>query len=165
MEINPTPSDRLRELLHQSPRAFNRPRSTWTLDLLAEVCFEIGIVDRPVSRSTVWRELHRITGAGWKRTKLWAPNPDPQYALKKARRDRLIEVAAKHSDWVLGFIDEVWWSRLQRPRMQAWTDGPPLKVRVLTDDSQIPIRFPFAVTECCFTTRKRLCSALPRTVP
>lgn len=146
MKTTPTPSDRLRELLHQSPRAFNRPRSTWTLSLLAEVCFETGIVDRPVSRSAVWRELHRITGGGWKRTKLWAPSPDPQYALKKARRDRLIEVAAKHPDWVLGFIDEVWWSRLYRPRMHAWTDGPPLKLRALGED--INDSDPIAI--CCY---------------
>jgi transposase len=145
METNPTPSDRLRELLHQTPRAFNRPRSTWTLKLLAEVCFETGIVDRLVSPSTVGRELQRMD-AHWRRTKLWAPSPDPQYALKKARRDRLIEVAAKHPDWVLGFIDEVGWSRLQRPRMHAWTDGTPLKIRVLKEDNSDPD--PIAI--CCY---------------
>jgi len=37
-------------------------------------------------------------------------------------------VDAKHPDWVLGFADEVWWSRLQRPRMRAWTEGAPLTV-------------------------------------
>ena len=38
METNPTPSDRLRELLHQSPRAFNRPRSTWTVNIRLRLC-------------------------------------------------------------------------------------------------------------------------------
>jgi hypothetical protein len=85
-------------------------------------------------------------GVRWKRTKLWAPSPDPQYALKKARRDRLIEVAAKHPDWVLGFVDEVWWSRLQRPRMHAWADGPPLKMHVLKAQDSAPD--PIAI--CCY---------------
>jgi hypothetical protein len=30
--------------------------------------------------------------------------------LKKARRDGLIQVAAKHADWVPGFLDEDWWN-------------------------------------------------------
>lgn len=145
MNLDISPRDRLRELTHQSPRTFNKPRSTWTVKLLAEVCFETGVVDRPVSATTVWRELRRM-GVRWKRTKLWAPSPDPHYALKKARRDRLIEVAGKHPDWVLGFVDEVWWSRLQRPRMHAWTDGPPLKMRVLTADDSDPD--PVAI--CCY---------------
>jgi DDE superfamily endonuclease len=140
-----SPSEWLRELIHQSPRTFGKPRSTWTLRLLAEVCFETGIVDRPVSASTVRRELRRMR-VGWKQTKLWAPSPDPLYALKKARRDRLIEVAAKHPDWVLGFVDEVWWSRLQRPRMHAWADGPPLKMHVLKAEDSDPD--PIAI--CCY---------------
>jgi hypothetical protein len=140
-----SPRDRLRELVHQSPRTFGKPRSTWTLKLLAKVCFETGIVDHPVGASTVRRELRRM-GIRWKRMKLWAPSPDPQYALKKARRDRLIEVAAKHPDWVLGFVDEVWWSRLQRPRMQAWADGAPLKMHVLKPDDSDPD--PIAI--CCY---------------
>jgi len=112
---------------------------------LAKVCLETGIVDRLFSASTIRRELRRM-GIRWKRTKLWAPSPDPQYALKKARRDRLIAVAAKHPDWVLGFVDEVWWSRLQRPRMHAWADGAPLKIRVLKADDRDPD--PIAI--CCY---------------
>jgi len=115
------------------------------MKLLAEVCVEVGIVDEPVSPSTIWRTLRRLD-VRWKRTKLWAPSPDPQYALKKARRDRLIEVAAKHPDWVLGFVDEVWWSRLQRPRMHAWTAGPPVKMHVLKADDKDPD--PIAI--CCY---------------
>jgi hypothetical protein len=140
-----SPRDRLRELVHQSPRLFNKPRSTWTLHLLAEVCFEAGIVNRRVSASTVGRELQRM-GIGWKQSRLWQTSPDPQYALKKARRDRLIEVSARHPDWVLGFADEVWWSRLHRPRMQAWADGPALKMNVLTADDWDPD--PIAI--CCY---------------
>ena len=28
-----------------------------------------------------------------------------------------------HPDWVLGFQDEVWWSRLAQPSLHTWTDG------------------------------------------
>jgi transposase len=145
MNTQSTPRDQLRELVRRSPRDFNKPRSTWTVALLAEVCFETGVLGHRVSPSTVWQELRRM-GIRWKRSKLWAPSPDPQYALKKARRDRLIEVAAKHPEWVLGFVDEVWWSRLQRPRMHAWTEGPPLKLRALGADNADPD--PIAI--CCY---------------
>jgi transposase len=145
MDSDASPRDRLRDLVHQTPRTFNKPRSTWTLQLLAQVCFEIGIVNRPVSASTISRELRRME-IRWKQSRLWQTSPDPQYALKKARRDKLLEVSAKHPDWVLGFVDEVWWSRLQRPRMQTWADGPPLKMHVLTADDKDPD--PIAI--CCY---------------
>jgi hypothetical protein len=35
----------------------------------------------------------------------------------------LIRLAASHPTWALGFQDEVWWSRLARPRLHAWTEG------------------------------------------
>jgi hypothetical protein len=31
-------------------------------------------------------------------------------------------VAQQHADWVLGFADETWWSRLARPQLHTWTD-------------------------------------------
>jgi hypothetical protein len=34
----------------------------------------------------------------------------------------LIRLAARHPTWALGFQDEVWWSRLARPSLHAWTD-------------------------------------------
>jgi transposase len=38
----------------------------------------------------------------------------------------LIALALGHPDWVLGFQDEVWWSRLAQPNLQTWTDDKPL---------------------------------------
>lgn len=43
-------------------------------------------------------------------------------------RDRLIAEAAKHPDWVLGFQDECWWTRLAQPGLHAWTGGDPLRL-------------------------------------
>jgi hypothetical protein len=34
----------------------------------------------------------------------------------------LITWASAQPDWVIGFLDEVWWSRFARPRMHAWQD-------------------------------------------
>jgi transposase len=129
--------EELRELLHQSPRTFGKSRSTWTLELIAEVWFEQGITSRRLSREAIRWNLERM-GINWKRTRFWMTSPDPLYAVKKARRDRLISLAAKHADWVLGFEDEVWWSRVAQPRMHAWTDGPPMKVQLLKADENDP---------------------------
>jgi DDE superfamily endonuclease len=46
----------------------------------------------------------------------------PGICAKKARRDRLIRLAQRHPDWLLGFEDEVWWSRLAHPALRAWQD-------------------------------------------
>jgi len=40
----------------------------------------------------------------------------------------LIALAAQHSEWVLGFIDETWWSRVAQPALHAWAAEPPLRL-------------------------------------
>ena len=74
--------ERLRALLHQSPRAFGRPRSTWTLALLARVAHEQGLSATVLSGETIRRALPRL-GVGWKRAKRWLTSPDPAYVRKK----------------------------------------------------------------------------------
>ena len=37
-------------------------------------------------------------------------------------------MAAKHPDLVLGFEDEVWWSREAQPHMHAWSDDTPVRL-------------------------------------
>lgn len=129
--------DDLRALLHQNPRTFGKPRSTWTLPLVADVCHERGMTARRLTGEAIRCILERLE-INWKRAKLWMTSPDPNYAAKKARRDRLIRLAAQHPDWVLGFEDEVWWSRLARPSLHAWTEGDPLRVQILTADEDDP---------------------------
>src|SRR5215212_8045490 len=75
-------SQRLKALLHQSPRQFGKARSTWTLALAAEVCAEHGITAERVSYETIRDALKRL-GVGWRRAKLWITSPDPQDALKQ----------------------------------------------------------------------------------
>ena len=72
----------LRHLLHQSPRAFSKPRSTWTLNLVAQVCHEKGWTPRVLSLDTIRLAIGRL-GVSWKRAKHWITSPDPQYPLKK----------------------------------------------------------------------------------
>src|SRR4051812_31079842 len=73
---------RLKALLHQSPRQFGKARSTWTLALAAAVCAEHGITAERVSLETIRDALKRLD-VGWRRAKTWITSPDPQYALKK----------------------------------------------------------------------------------
>lgn len=75
--------ERLHHLLHQSPRTFGKNRSTWTQQLLAQVVYEQGITEQPVSQETIRRALLRL-GANWKRAKHWVTSPDTHYALKKS---------------------------------------------------------------------------------
>lgn len=76
--------ERVRALLHESPRRFGRPTSLWTLPLLAEVSFEQGVTSQKVSPEAIRLALKRL-GIGWRRAKDWIKSPDPQYARKKGR--------------------------------------------------------------------------------
>jgi hypothetical protein len=111
----------LRDLLHHSPRLYGKDTSVWTLELAAEVAYGRGLTSWRVSDETIRATLARM-GVRWRRAKHWITSPDPEYARKKARRDRLIRLAERHPDWLLGVEDEVWWSRLARPALFAWQD-------------------------------------------
>jgi transposase len=71
-------------LLHQSPRLFGKPRSTWTLALVAQVCHERGWTPRQLSVESVRHAVERL-GVRWRRAKHWIRSPDPAYARKKTR--------------------------------------------------------------------------------
>lgn len=77
-------ADTLKGILHQSPRQFGKARSTWTLDLLADVAFEQDLTPRRLSHEAVRQAVKRL-GHGWKRAKQWITSPDPAYARKKKR--------------------------------------------------------------------------------
>jgi len=77
-------TDPLKGILHQSPRHFGKTRSTWTLDLLADVAFDQGLTPRRLSHEAVRQAVKRL-GHGWKRAKTWITSPDPAYARKKKR--------------------------------------------------------------------------------
>ena len=83
-EIDPAGCERLRALLHRSPRDFAKPTSIWTPATAAEVAFAQGITTRLVSDETIRQALKRL-GCGWKRAKTWITSPDPAYLRKKRR--------------------------------------------------------------------------------
>jgi transposase len=121
-------AERLREILHQSPRSYGKETSLWTLELAADVACEQGLTAWRVSDETVRATLARM-GVRWQRAKQWIRRPDPEYARKKARRDRLTRLAERNDDLLLGYLDEVWWSRLARPTLYAWQDvAQPLRL-------------------------------------
>ncbi|MBO0794650.1 MAG: helix-turn-helix domain-containing protein, partial [Ktedonobacteraceae bacterium] len=51
---------RLHELLHRGPRACGKDTSLWSLDLLAQVCFEHGLTREVVSGETIRQAIRRL---------------------------------------------------------------------------------------------------------
>ena len=72
-------AERLRALLHRSPRAFGHPTSLWTLELAAETAYAEGLTATRVSDETIRVTLARL-GIRWRRAKRWITSPDPAYA-------------------------------------------------------------------------------------
>jgi transposase len=83
-ELDGIACERLRALLHRSPRDFGKPTSLWTLGLVAHVAFAQGITARPMSGESVRQALVRMR-IGWKRAKRWITSPDPAYLRKRGR--------------------------------------------------------------------------------
>src|SRR5579872_3996386 len=111
-----------------------RPRVPHTLYYCFDTpaaAYEQGLTAWRVSDETVRATVARM-GVRWQRAKQWITSPDPEYARKKARRDRLIRLirlAERTEDLLLGYLDEVWWSRLARPTLFAWQDpAQPLRL-------------------------------------
>lgn len=81
--FTPEKIERLKDILHQSPRNFGKETSLWTLDLLAEVSFSEKVAERLVSGEAIRMTLKRFD-ITWKRAKHWISSPDPAYLLKKS---------------------------------------------------------------------------------
>jgi Winged helix-turn helix len=75
-------AERLRDLLHRSPRDFGHPTSLWTLELAADVSVAEGLTPTRVTGETIRATLARL-GVRWRRAKQWITSPDPRYAAKK----------------------------------------------------------------------------------
>lgn len=65
----------LKDLLHRSPRDFGKECNTWTLALMAQVCFEQEIILVPVSDESIRRVLKRLN-INWKQVKHRTTNLD-----------------------------------------------------------------------------------------
>jgi transposase len=77
-----TGAERLRGLLHRSPREFGHATSVWTLALLAETVCAEGLIATRITGETIRATLER-RGIRWRRAKDWITSPDPAYTQKK----------------------------------------------------------------------------------
>jgi transposase len=133
-------AQRLRGMLHRSPREFGYESSLWTLAMAAEAAFEEGLTEKRVSGETIRATLSRLLGIRWMRAKRWITSPDPLYERKKASfaSDRLMERADADPLWAIGFLDECWWSRVALPTLSAFSEEgePPRMIQqsVAKDD-------------------------------
>ena len=73
----------LADIVHRSPRDYGGKSSLWLLAYLAQVCFEQGIVTRPISYETVRRALVKL-GLDWQHARHHITSHDPHYERKKA---------------------------------------------------------------------------------
>jgi len=73
----------LRELIRRSPRDVGYESSLWTLDLLAQACFEQGLTARHITGETI-RATLSVMGIHWRRAKQHITSPDPHYTVKKS---------------------------------------------------------------------------------
>jgi transposase len=114
--------ERLRALLHQSPRLFGRSTSVWTLALAAEVKLCPGPDAAPGHWGGDSPGAQSVRGA-LEAGQTLDHQPRASLPQKTKRRDRLIRLAAEHPTWALGFADEVWWSRLAQPGQHRWGEA------------------------------------------
>ena len=70
-------------------------------------------------------------------------------------------MAQRHPEWVLGFSDEVWWSRLNHPALHAWS-SPDQPLRLLAQ--QLPKADPDPKALACYGLLLS-CPAAPRSLP
>lgn len=57
---------------------------------------------------------------------------------KKQRRDALIALAQR-CGWEVGYVDEVWWSRVSQPNLHSWSEkDEPLRLQELIKDKNDP---------------------------
>jgi transposase len=81
--LNDVAREQLRSLIRRSPRDLGYETSLWTLNLLAQACFEQGITATRVTSETIRATLAAM-GIAWRRVKQRINSPDPYYTVKKS---------------------------------------------------------------------------------
>ena len=70
-------AERLKDILHQSPWTFGKPRNVWTCKLAAEVSYEQRLIQERISGQTIRVTLERM-GVKWAQAKHWAARSEPE---------------------------------------------------------------------------------------
>src|SRR5919107_4165910 len=73
-------AERLRGMLHRSPRDFGYESNLWTLEMAAEAAFEEGLTEKRVSGETIRATLSRLLGGGR------VPSHDPTVGRQRRLR-------------------------------------------------------------------------------
>lgn len=111
--LPPECSEALKVLLHQRPCEFSKESSHWTLDLLAEVAAEQGLATHKLTPKGSGRCSCEPGSAG--RGPRRGSTVPTQRTHEKSFRDGRLRLSATHSEWVVGFQYEAWWSRVSPP--------------------------------------------------
>jgi hypothetical protein len=71
-----------------------------------------------------------------------------------------MHLAEDKVDWVVGFEDECWWSRVRQPNLHGFGEaGEPLRLVEQSVEKVIPIRRPSLATDCiCPSSKRRGCA-------
>ncbi len=73
---------RLPDLISASPRAYGFEHSLWSLERLAQACYQEGLIREVVSYETMRDAVQRI-GVNWKRARKRLQSTDEAYEVKK----------------------------------------------------------------------------------
>jgi hypothetical protein len=110
--------------------------------MAAEVSFvEQGITKERVSGETILGLPWRAWGCAGQEPSTGSPLPIRCTREKKAARDRLMGLAASPLEWVAGFLEECWWSRVSQPNLHGFSEAReplPLVEQPLEEDEPAP---------------------------
>lgn len=92
--------------------------------------------EKQVSIETIRQALKRL-GVGGNEPNTGSPAL-PRNISGKKRRDALIALAQR-CGWEIGYLDEVWWSRVSQPNMHSWSEqDEPLRLQERAVDKNDP---------------------------
>ncbi len=121
------------DLLKQSPEQFRLDTGVWRLHDLVRIARRTHVVtgraQRTFNAETV-RRLLRRAGYVYLSAKGWMTSDDPQYAHKKARRDKLLAWAKQDPSLLVVYQDESWFSGNPKPVRSYGRSGQPRDVAV-----------------------------------
>ena len=145
--FGPEQAERLRALLHRSPRDFGKPGQP--VDSGVGGRGERGRRDR-ADAGERGDDPRDAATAGHRLGARQALDHQPRSGIcpKKGRRDRLIAVAEQQPDWALGFADETWWSRFAQPQAHSWVETATGPLRLL--EQEIPKGDPDPKALACY---------------
>jgi hypothetical protein len=118
---------------------YSTPKSSYLRQAYFSVDARFSSRGLPPARLDRMASQHRVGSPSLEAARRWVATSQALDHLarsgvrtQKKRRDRLIALATQRVEqgWVIGYGDEVWWSRLAQPRMHSWCDnGQPLRLQ------------------------------------